>query len=462
MNRFLIAALAALLVGAVPADAAPHTVTSTVTLSAPTLTVQLASGSRVKTVRGGTVKVRGKVATITARGKTVRLVTTGAAPKAFRAGATKCSVKRTGRRKLAVTCPATRPSGGGAPGGVPGEGGNGAAPGGNHGAMPGTGGGDTPGTGDPAPGGGPPATRTVFPFAPYVDFSAGIPPNLIDLRAQSGAKHISLGFVVADPACAPSWGGWEAYPATGAGAYRQAHVAAFKAAGGDVVVSFGGANGKELAFCHTEASALADAYEAALAAYGATHADFDIEGGAIKDDDKNALRAEAIALLQAEHPELAVTFTVPTLVDGMDAHGKALITKTVSKGVDLDAVNIMAMELNVTNSAGKLGTYAIEAAKGLYAQLTELYPTLTAAQRWHKVGVTPMLGVNYDTAQVFTPADARTLTDWAIQRQIGMLAMWQLGTDKACATLQPFPQLTCSGTTQTPFEFAKTFGTFAG
>ena len=217
----------------------------------------------------------------------------------------------------------------------------------------------------------------MFPFAPYVDFAAGIPPNLIDLRAQSSAQHISLGFVVADPNCAPSWGGWEAYPATGAGAYRKAHVAAFKAAGGDVVVSFGGANGKELAFCHDDAATLADAYEATLEAYDATHADFDIEGGAIKDDDKNGLRADAIALLQAEHPELVVTLTVPTLVTGMDPHGKALVAKMVRKGVELDAVNIMAMEFNVTNTAGKLGHYAIDAATDLHGQLTGLYPPLS-------------------------------------------------------------------------------------
>ena len=48
------------------------------------------------------------------------------------------------------------------------------------------------------------------------------------------------------------------------------------------------------------------------------------------------------------------------------------------------------------------------------------------------------------------------------QMQIGMLAMWQLDTDRRARPPEPFPQLNCSGMTQTPFQFAKDFATFAG
>ena len=47
------------------------------------------------------------------------------------------------------------------------------------------------------------------------------------------------------------------------------------------------------------------------------------------------------------------------------------------------------------NPSGQMGTYAIDSAKSVYAQLGTLYGTsLTTSQLWEMVGVTPMIGVN--------------------------------------------------------------------
>ena len=53
--------------------------------------------------------------------------------------------------------------------------------------------------------------------------------------------------------------------------------------GGDVIISFGGANGVELAQSCTTVTALANAYQSIIDRYLLTSVDFDIEGGAISD-----------------------------------------------------------------------------------------------------------------------------------------------------------------------------------
>ena len=89
---------------------------------------------------------------------------------------------------------------------------------------------------------------------------------------------------------------------------------AFQQAGGDVVLSFGGAEGTELALVCDDAQ-LVTAYRSVIDAYGATHVDFDIEGAAVHNTLANTRRAKAIAKLQqASGPALVVTYTLASAV----------------------------------------------------------------------------------------------------------------------------------------------------
>lgn len=45
------------------------------------------------------------------------------------------------------------------------------------------------------------------------------------------------------------------------------------------------------------------------------------------------------------------------------------------------------------------------------------------------MGVTPMIGVNDVTSEVFTPADAQLVEDFARSRNLGMLSMWSMARD---------------------------------
>ena len=414
----IAAATVATFITAAPADARPKVrgVKTTVTVRSTTawsLQAQLARGTTLGKVTGATARRRGRAFTLTGNGtRTLTVVTKGARkPTAWRVGSKACAVRPAKRRgttaRLTVSC-VPAPSGG-----TPAVGGTTPAPG----SAP-------AGAGD-----GPAAYR----FAPYADLSGWPVPDLATIRQGSGVDRISLGFVVKNTAgaCDPTWGGFDVYPATGANAYQRAQILAFRQGGGDVVVSFGGAAGTELALVCDSVTDLAAAYRAVIDAYGVAHLDFDIEGAAINDTAANTRRAQAIAKLQQADPALVVTYTLPAETSGLIASGLAVIDDAVKHGVDIAAVNIMAMNFSgVGDSTGKMGTFAIQAGTALHGQLATFYPALSAQQRWRKVGVTPMIGVNDFADQVFTVQDARDVAAWAGTQHIGMLGMWSLGRDE--------------------------------
>ncbi|HEX8104266.1 MAG TPA: FG-GAP-like repeat-containing protein, partial [Solirubrobacteraceae bacterium] len=323
------------------------------------------------------------------------------------------------------------------------------------------------------------APSAWVPFAPYADMAGWPPPELSAIRTQGGAKNASLGFVTAEepakagvdepPRCVATWGGYGAYPATGTGAYRLDDVRAHRAAGGDVVVSFGGQAGHELATVCPSLSALLAQYRAVIAAYGVTRVDFDIEGGAVGNDDANALRAQAIHQLQQEAAAagrpLKVAFTVATNPTGLTDQVLAMLRTTVDGGAALSLVNIMAMDYGAEQApspAGRMAEYAKQAALATRNQLRSLFPGVSDADLMRRVGITPMIGINDVAQEVFTLADAAELAAWAGENGVGMLGMWQTGRDKQCPAPTTTTSLDCSGVSQSPWAFTRALGAFRG
>ncbi len=134
-------------------------------------------------------------------------------------------------------------------------------------------------------------------------------------------------------------------------------------------------------------------------------------------------------------------------------------------GVQIGLVNGMAMDYGdsaAPNPAGQMGTYAIDVAQSLYGQLSTLYGTaLTSTQLWSMVGVTPMIGVNDASDEVFQLADASQLVSFAKQKGLGRLAMWSLTRDQEDpAGALKYAEATSSSIVQTPFAFSDIFETF--
>ncbi|WP_329376487.1 cellulose binding domain-containing protein [Streptomyces sp. NBC_01351] len=305
-----------------------------------------------------------------------------------------------------------------------------------------------PTTPPPTGGGGLAGAR----FAPYVDTSLYPAYDLVDTAAKTGVKEFHLAFITSGGGCAPLWGG-----VTDLASDRVAsQIGALRAKGGDVRVSFGGAAGHELALNCATVDDLAAAYGKVIDQYRLTKVDFDVEGAALPDTVANARRAQAIARLQKSHPGLDVAFTLPVMPEGLTQPGVALLADARKNGVRIDAVNIMAMDYGPAYS-GDMGQYAIQAATATQAQLKGILG-LSDAAAWKAVAVTPMIGVNDVTSEIFTVSDATQLVEFAASKGIGRLAMWSATRDKQCASgAVPYADATCSSILQQPLAFTKAF-----
>jgi hypothetical protein len=331
------------------------------------------------------------------------------------------------------------------------------------GTTGGTGGG---GTGSGGGSGGTPLPplpgSTNLLFAPYIDTTLYPAPDMSADIAATGTKDYSLGFVVTHGNCTASWGGY--YPVSSG--YYAPQIQTIRAAGGDVIASFGGAAGVDLADSCATAAGLQAQYQSVINQYDITHIDFDIEGADGSNPASIALRFQALAGLEKANPSLSVSLTLPVLPTGLVADGVNIVKAAIAGGVRIDLVNVMTMDYGdgpAPGPAGKMGTYAIDAAQATHTQLQGLYPALSPTTVWSMVGVTPLLGVNDIADEVFGLSDAQQVTTFAQQVHLGRLSMWAATRDVQCAGgVQTVSSETCSGVLQGPYAFAKTMNTFTG
>ncbi|MFF4500120.1 cellulose binding domain-containing protein [Streptomyces sp. NPDC001401] len=292
-------------------------------------------------------------------------------------------------------------------------------------------------------------------FAPYVDTSLYPAFDLLASADATGVKNYNLAFITDGGGCTPKWGGVSDLGSDGVAS----QIGALRAKGGDVRVSFGGASGSELATTCSSADALATAYGKVVDAYKLTKVDFDVEGGALPNTTANTNRAKAIAKLQAAHPDLDVSFTLPVMPEGLTQDGVNLLSNAKSNGVKINTVNIMAMDYGASYS-GDMGTYAEQAATATQAQVKSVLG-LSDSAAWKAVAVTPMIGVNDVSSEIFKVDDATQLTDFAKSKGLGGLSMWSATRDKQCdGGTKPTADATCSSITQDKFAFSKAFGAF--
>ena len=77
-------------------------------------------------------------------------------------------------------------------------------------------------------------------------------------------------------------------------------------------------------------------------------------------------------------PTAEIWFTLPALPTGLTADGLYVLQSALKYGVQIGGVNVMTMDYGESaapNPQGQMGTYAIDAANSLFAQLQRLYGT---------------------------------------------------------------------------------------
>lgn len=285
-------------------------------------------------------------------------------------------------------------------------------------------------------------------IAPYVDACAFPTPSLSGYSKESGLKYYTLAFVTADPKGAPAWGGTVPLESQ----YMLDQIRAVRASGGDVSISFGGANGTELASAIKDVNALVDAYSRVIDLYTLRQVDFDIEGGAVADASSVTRRNKALALLSAKYPDLKISYCLPVLPTGLTADGVALVKSAKACGVPVDTWRCMSMDFGdsaAPNPKGKMGDYVIQSAQSTKAQVE------AAGYANPNVGVIPMIGVNDVESEVFTLSDAVKVRDFFNATPwMTYVGFWSVNRDRPGHNGAGPSD---SGISQNPYDFSKTF-----
>jgi len=294
-------------------------------------------------------------------------------------------------------------------------------------------------------------------FAPYLllgSFNA-------NEALAANLDHVILAFVQHQGTCDPAWADDSDLQAA------LAEVEKFKKAGGSVTVSFGGwreGPSSELAYpCKDDPQALVRQYQAVLDQFGAQSIDFDIEMEKdLNDQDANAARNQAIRQLQDQRGSLVVSYTFPVTESGLNANALNILKNAASPDIqaNIHIVNLMTMDYGGPND--HMGQSAIQAAESVFQQLKTLYPQASEAELWSRIGITPMIGANDhygypEINEIFTPANAREVKEFADRRRIGRLSFWALPRDQSCPNQEAVVSYACSGIVQQPLEFTCIF-----
>jgi chitinase len=290
---------------------------------------------------------------------------------------------------------------------------------------------------------------TTFPAhyaAPYLYISGGNAGDMAADMAATGDKFYTLAFLVPTSGCNEAWGNGGSV-----GTYTS-QINSLKAAGGDVIPSFGGApdgnNPNEIAQTCTSVTSLTAAYDKIVTTYGVTRLDFDIEGSVIGDSAANTRRNQALAALQAQNPAVQVDYTLAVDPGGLPSTELNVLKDAKAKGVNVNLVNIMTMDFGDGQNAYN---DAVSAAKATAAQLASLYGISTAAA-YNKIGLTPIAGQNDDNEN-FTQANATSLESFAAANGVQELSFWEVdGYDKGTgyAYSRIFNKITGGGGTTPP------------
>jgi hypothetical protein len=286
--------------------------------------------------------------------------------------------------------------------------------------------------------------------APYLYNGWGDPPDPQAIMSSTGVKDFTMAFVLSNGTCDPQWDGGRALT----GGADQATVDAVRSAGGDVIPSFGGYSGNKLEQSCTSADALAGAYQKVIDALSFKAIDIDIEDTAYSDGTVQQRTVDALKTIRADNPGIKVYLTFGTGMNGPDS---SLVSKAADSGLTVDAFTIMPFDFG--GAGQNMGTLTTQAADGLKDVVKNAYGYTDAVAYEHS-GISSMNGIT-DQNETVTLDDFTTILDYATEHHLGRLTFWSANRDRPCPGAYPNDD-TCSGVSQQPWDFTRTFARYAG
>jgi hypothetical protein len=318
------------------------------------------------------------------------------------------------------------------------------------------------------------AANTPLPahvYAPYYEtYLAPNTPSIAATSQASGVKYFTLAFLqsTGKNSCALDWNGSSTQPLN----YYASDIAALRAAGGDVIPSFGGYSadhgGTEIADSCTNVQSIAADYEQVITTLGVTRLDMDVESSSLNNTAGITRRNQAIALTEqwaaANGIPLQIQYTIPVEQYGLDPNGEAVLQSAVTNGATVTSVNIMVFDYYIAKEGVvEMGTAAENAATNTHTQLESIFTGLTSAQLWNMEGMTLLPGIDdlRKKTEVTSEADATTMLGFAQANNMNFLSAWAIQRDNGGCP-GTVDSNTCSGITQNSWDFSHILEPFTG
>ncbi len=295
----------------------------------------------------------------------------------------------------------------------------------------------------------PPTTTTPPPpggrGAPYLYLGWGSPPNPQTVMNATGIKWFTMAFINASGGCNPAWDGSRPL----AGSADANAIAQIKAAGGQIVPSFGGWSGNKLGPNCSTPQALAGAYQQVINAYGLKAIDIDIENSdefeneAVQDRILNALK-----IVKQNNPGIQTILTFGTSTTGPNYYGNRLIDQSKALGANVDVFTIMPFDFG---GGANMYQSTVNAANGLRDKLKSTFGWSDATAYAH-LGISGMNGLS-DQQELTDLSTWTQITNWSKTNKIARLAFWSVNRDRGCPG--GGVQAACSGIAQNDWDFTK-------
>lgn len=296
-----------------------------------------------------------------------------------------------------------------------------------------------------------------YSAAPYVMPLANNPPNLSTVMSASGAKAFTLAFVVADGGCTPAWETDTALDDVSSDTQIAPIINAVRAAGGDVVVSFGGFGGTKLGQTCGTPQATAAAEQAVISKYSLKALDFDLEEPEYENATAINNELGAAQILQANNPGLYESITTAGTASGTGFFGQQLLNNAKTLGYTPNNYSIMPFDGGFSGASSQ-----ISALQNFNTILMNTFGWSSATAYAHE-GISSMNG-RTDSAEFFAQSDFSTVLNFAENNSLARFTFWSVNRDRQCNPPDNNGSLsgTCSSVPQNDWDFTKIIVQFAG
>ena len=293
--------------------------------------------------------------------------------------------------------------------------------------------------------------------APYVMPLANTPPDLTTVMSATGAKAFTLAFIVADGGCTPAWETDAGLDDVSSDTQAGPIISAIRAAGGDVVVSFGGYNGTKLGQVCGTPQATAAAEQAVINKYGLKALDFDLEEPEYENSTAINNELSAAQILQQNNSGLYESITIPGTTSGTGWFGQQLLNNAKTLGYTPNNYAIMPFDGGFSGASSQ-----ISALESFNTILVNTFGWSSGTAYAHE-GISSMNG-RTDSAEYFYQSDFQAVLSFAESNHLARYTFWSVNRDRQCNPPDNNGALsgTCSSVPQNDWDFTKIIVQFAG